>query len=149
MATKKELKKIKQQIYGNPNWINGRINRAEYIGQVILTGIVFGLLMTFAGSLYVGGMKIFAIPVGILAIWMYWRIVMAYVKRLHDLGWSGWLSVLLVLDGLEEKLVNNTSLSVLLSLFILVLSLFLIFRKGDQGVNKYGKDPLMKYEEAQ
>ena len=95
------------------------------------------------------GMMFPAILVGIFALWMYWRIVMAYVKRLHDLGWNGWLAVLLVVYEFEYNLINNDTLSRAFELLVLVLSLFLAFRKGDEGANKYGKDPLMKYEENQ
>ena len=31
----------------------------------------------------------------------------------------------------------------------LILSLLLVFRKGTTGANRYGKDPLTKYEEGQ
>ena len=146
MSKKNDFKK---QIYGNPNWINGRINRAEYIIRTILTGITFGFSFIGATTLYVMGMMIPAILVGIFALWMYWRIVMAYVKRLHDLGWNGWLAVLLVVYEFEYNLIKNDTLSLAFELLVVVLSLFLALRKGDDGANKYGKDPLMKYEENQ
>ncbi len=146
MSKKNDFKK---QIYGNPNWINGRINRAEYITTTILTSLTCGVSVVGATTLYFMGMKIPAVLVGLFAIWMYWRIIMAYVKRLHDLGWSGWLALLLVAYGFEEYFIENITLSFVFILFVLVLSLFLMFRKGDEGVNQYGKDPLMKYEEAQ
>ena len=140
---------FKKQIYGNPNWINGRINRAEYIIRTLLTGLTFGVSCIGVATLYVMGMLIPAILLGLFALWMYWRIVMAYVKRLHDLGWNGWLAVFLIVYELEEQLISNAMLSLIFNLFVFVLSLFLAFRKGDDGANKYGKDPLMKYEENQ
>ena len=149
MSKKDNLKKIKQEIYGNPNWINGRINRAEYFCRVLLLALTLGLSLALAGFLFIGGNTIPAILCFIFAGWMYWRITMAYVKRLHDLGWNGWLAVLILCDGLQDTLIKNNALSIVISLFIFVLSLFLLFRKGDDGVNKYGKDPLMKYEDNQ
>ena len=80
---------------------------------------------------------------------MYWRIVMAYVKRLHDLGWNGWLAALLIVNEFGHYLIKSDTLSIAFGLLVMVLSLFLLFRKGDEGANKYGKDPLMKYEENQ
>ena len=93
------------------------------------------------------GMMIPAVLLGAFALWVYWRIIMAYVKRLHDLGWNGWLAIFLVIYEFEELLVKNETLSLVFNILALVLFLFLTCRKGDQGANKYGKDPLMKYEE--
>ena len=146
MSKKNDFKK---QIYGNPNWINGRINRSEYFVRTFLLALTFGFSFIGATTLYMMGMMIPAILVGVFALWMYWRIVMAYVKRLHDLGWNGWLAVALIVYEAEEQLIKNSTLSLIFSLFVFVLSLFLLFRKGDDGANKYGKDPLMKYEENQ
>ena len=146
MSKKNDLKK---QIYGNPNWINGRINRAEYIIRTILTGITFGISFIGATTLYVMGMTIPAVLIGLFALWVYWRIVMAYVKRLHDLGWNGWLAVLLVVSEFEDNLIKNDTLSLIFELLFFVLYLFLACCKGNDGANKYGKDPLMKYEENQ
>jgi len=140
---------FKKQIYGNPNWIDGRINRLEYFWRTLLTGIVFELSTGGAVFLYLADNKLFACLVALFAAFCLWRLTMAYVKRLHDLGWNGWLALFILGYGLEEKLINNEALSIAISLFSFVLSLFLLFRKGDKGVNKYGKDPLMKYEENQ
>ena len=146
---KKELKKIKQQIYGNPNWITGRINRWEFFARTFLTGLTFVIAVVIAGILYAKGLKIPCVLCGVFAAWMYWRIIMAYVKRLHDLGWSGWWAILIFCEGLEKYLVDNDVLSTVISVIVFVLSLLLVFWKGNHGVNKYGKDPLMKYEENQ
>jgi uncharacterized membrane protein YhaH (DUF805 family) len=47
------------------------------------------------------------------------------IKRLHDLGWSGWLFVVFLIPVVGT-----------------VLSLALLFRKGTQGPNRCGRDPL-------
>lgn len=140
---------FKQQIYGNPNWIDGRINRLEYFWRTFLTALSFGVALWGTIILYLMNQKIFAGFVGAFALWCYWRIIMAYVKRLHDLGWSGWLVLFLIFDGLERTLIDVPMLSILISAFTFVLSLILLFKKGDKGVNKYGKDPLLKYEDNQ
>lgn len=143
MAKKNDFKK---QIYGNPNWINGRINRSEYFIRTFLLAITFSVSFIGASTLYAMGMPIPAVVVGAFALWVYWRIIMAYVKRLHDLGWNGWLSVLVVACQFNF-LVKSEVLIILSDLFVIILSLFLLFRRGNKGPNKYGKDPLMKYEE--
>lgn len=155
---KEKLKKYQQQIYGNPNWINGRINRAEYfarclllgLGSVVMTpGWSFGLLqiMLFKSTL---GYALFGICL-LLDLWISWRIAMAYVKRAHDLNWPGWIAILVVLYRILSVEVNTfkmpETLQLISSILILILSLIFLFKRGTKGVNKYGKDPLTKYEE--
>ena len=80
-----------------------------------------------------------------------------YVKRLHDLGWSGWLSIFIIFysfSGLlefSEKasnfVIDNENFFLILEVIAGILSLILLFKKGTTGINKYGKDPLTKYEE--
>lgn len=150
MSKENDLKKqIKKQIYGNPNWINGRINRAEYLFRGIGLSCCFYLCMTGALALYAAGNTVPVILLGIFALWVYWLIMMTYVKRLHDLGWSGWLAVLVAFGGLASIFIENNVIIQVLNMLSFVLGLFLLFRKGDDGANKYGKDPLMKYEENQ
>ena len=152
-----EKNDFKKQIYGNPNWINGRINRAEYLFRTIGLSICFifcirssALAFFLAGlTIHAAVLTISAIFLGILALWVYWLIIMAYVKRLHDLGWSGWLAVLVAFGGLASIFIENNVIIRVLNVLSLVLGLFLLFRKGNDGANKYGKDPLMKYEENQ
>lgn len=140
---------IKKQIYGNPNWINGRINRAEYFTRVFLLSITLGVCVFASDALEGMGSMSWSILLYAFALWVYWRIAMAYVKRFHDLGWSGWFAIFFVFDGAGRVLFNNEILIGVFDAFVLVLSLLLLFRKGSNGVNKYGKDPLMKYEENQ
>ena len=139
---------FKEQIYGNPNWINGRINRAEFITRVILLGITCGVSIVGVGVLYAMGMTIPAVLLGVFAAWVYWRIVMAYVKRCHDLEWSGWFALPVLLEK-GDLLFDNETLIVIFNVIALILSLLLVFRKGTTGANRYGKDPLTKYEEGQ
>lgn len=150
---KQKLKKYQQQIYGNPNWIDGRINRAEYFvrcflirltGTLMTVGAVYGAMMqsTF-------GYAILAIC-GFMAIWMIWRLIMTYVKRAHDLGWSGWIGAPIVflheIVNIKELEMPKTP-KMILFIFTLIISLIFLFKRGTKGVNKYGKDPLTKYEE--
>ena len=146
MSKKNDFKK---EIYGNPNWINGRINRAEYIIRLILLGIVWECSLVGTFTLLAMKMSIPAILLGIFTLYVYWRIITTYVKRLHDLGWNGWFAVLLVVEELFGSVVKNEILSYIFIVMVFVLSLILLFKKGNKGANKYGKDPLTKYEENQ
>lgn len=151
---KEKLKKYQQQIYGNPNWINGRINRAEYFCRGILLALGSGLMMAGVGfglakvafkqSLFGWGIVIVC---GLLLSWLIWQILMTYVKRLHDLGWTGWLVIPFVFPEIFNHFLKIDALSNIFSLLMFILSLLLLFKRGTKGVNKYGKDPLTKYEE--
>lgn len=144
----------RQKIYGNPNWVTGRINRSEYFVRVVLNWLTFAIMVTiatmgYAGVVIGGGSLVsyaMLIGCGALAAWAYWRVIMAYVKRLHDLGWSGWLSLLMVFSNAPE-LLHNETLTLVGLIFLLIFSLILLFKRGTKGPNAYGQDPLTKYTE--
>ena len=150
---KEKLKKYQQQIYGNPNWIDGRINRAEYFIRCVLLRLGIGLMMIGVGYGYISGSTLgYAILAvcGFMAIWILWRLIMTYVKRAHDLGWSGWIAIPVVVfyEILNiQAFEMPETLQVISSILIIILSLIFLFKRGTKGVNKYGKDPLTKYEE--
>lgn len=149
---KEKLKKYQQQIYGNPNWIDGRINRAEYYVRSFLLHLALGLMMIGVGRGYISGSILgYAILVvcGFMAIWILWRVIMTYVKRAHDLGWSGWIATPIVFYQILniEAFEMPETLQLISTILIGILSLIFIFKRGTKGVNKYGKDPLTKYEE--
>lgn len=143
-----------QKIYGNPNWVTGRINRSEYFVRCLLLGLLYVIAATiatmgYAGVVIGGGSLVsyaMLIGCGALAAWAYWRVIMAYVKRLHDLGWSGWLSLLMVFSNAPE-LLHNKTLTLVGLIFLLIFSLILLFKRGTKGPNAYGQDPLTKYTE--
>lgn len=143
-----------QKIYGNPNWVTGRINRSEYFVRCLLLGPLYVIAATIATMGYVaiskgsGSLVSYAMLIGCgaLAALAYWRIIMAYVKRLHDLGWSGWLSLLMVFSNAPE-LLHNKTLTLVGLIFLLIFSLILLFKRGTKGPNAYGQDPLTKYTE--
>lgn len=150
---KEKLKKYQQQVYGNPNWINGRINRAEFFIRCILLRLVIGAMMFGIGyGLIDSSILGYAIlgVCGLMTIWMLWRLIMTYVKRAHDLGWSGWIAIPVVVfyEILNiQAFEMPETLQLISTILIFILSLIFLFKRGTKGVNKYGKDPLTKYEE--
>ena len=160
----KKDKEFKREIYGRTDWINGRINRAEYFGRTLTYSLLGGLAIVLGTMLYFRAifqendiMLIGACLFGLFYIWMSWRLMTTYVKRLHDLGWGGWLSIFIIcysfsgLLGFSEKasnfVIDNENFFLILEVIAGILSLILLFKKGTTGINKYGKDPLTKYEE--
>ena len=150
---KKEIKAYQKAVYGNPNWVDGRINRKEYFIRLLLLGLGYGFFMTFSVTAFIlatgRGTALGYVPFGLLALltlFIFWRLVMTYVKRLHDLEWSGWLAVLIVFYPVADFFRNGV-LSFIVLVVVGILSLILLFKRGTRGVNKYGKDPLVKGEE--
>ena len=155
---KEKQKQYQKQIYGNPNWIDGRINRAEYFWRCFLLGLS-SLVMTIGWSFGLIQIILFKSTFGyalfgiciLLDLWISWRLLMAYIKRAHDLGWSGWIAILLVFYRVLNIKINNfempESLQLIFAILFIILSLPLLFKRGTKGVNKYGKDPLTKYGE--
>lgn len=99
--------------------VDGRINRLRYF----LRGLALGLAgMVFYFALY------FAVS-EVAASILYCLVMMAQIplciRRSHDMGKSGWWNLLLLVP-----LVNA------------VWSLFLLFKKGTEGDNAFGPDPL-------
>ena len=64
-------------------------------------------------------------------------------RRLHDLGYSGWLQAPIIIIGMYTNsagLINSNYFGAIFILFILILSqLFLMFKQGQQVDNQYGK----------
>lgn len=99
----------------------GRINRRNYIVWAMLVSAVVGLLADFLKDM---GPLVYVLYLASLVITM-----SAAVRRLHDFNKSGWLALLFIIP-----LVN------------LVLGLFLIFKKGDSGKNKYGSETFVELD---
>lgn len=166
---KKSMKQYQKSIYGNPHWTDGRINRLEYFGRMLLLPMGIGLLFVGASMSFVSAIRDSSIGAwlivaicALMIVYMYWRIIMTYVKRLHDLGWTGWLVLLIVFypivsfgavlailfTSMSESMIDAIILlDDVMNIVLGILSLILLFKCGTKGINKYGKDPLVKGEE--
>lgn len=106
---------------------NGRISRSQYwIGFLILVGVAFviGMVLGAMGAGNEPGAP--SLLEALLNIALIPLVFAVYIKRFHDLGKSGWFSLLLIVP-----LVN-----------ILVGIFWLGFVKGTDGPNEYGEDPV-------
>ncbi len=110
----------------------GRANRLWYFWHTMLDGAVtiglLSVLMVMMGVFGVGAMILPMAGVVVAAVVAGFAIT---VKRLHDLGRTGWHWLLL-----------------LIPLYNFYLTLVLLFRKGTFGPNPYGPDPLSAPERA-
>jgi len=101
--------------------MKGRFNRAKYIWGNLLTStllfVLYCLIIKAKGFLQV----LFAI---LFSIILYINFCCT-AKRFHDFGKSG-----------------KNIIGLFIPLYGFFLSALLVFRKGQEGINKYGKDPL-------
>lgn len=106
----------------------GRLNRKPYILRGlflwILSLVTSGVMdvMTESDSLV---MNLLSLVVFVLFIALGVATIMLVIRRWHDLGKSGWFTLLLFIP--------------LVNLFV---ALYLWVKKGDEGPNEYGDDPL-------
>ncbi|MGO4871768.1 MAG: DUF805 domain-containing protein [Roseiarcus sp.] len=116
---------------------HGRARRSEYWWFALFLMLIAAVFETIAASLALatstdGSMSI----LGILALSLAGLVMLAFmlpaiavaVRRLHDLGWSGWwyLSILIPFVG-----------------GVAAIIMFIAFMmRGNDGPNKYGPDPL-------
>lgn len=106
----------------------GRLNRKPYILRGILLGILSSVLsnvmevMSESDSLVMNllTLVLFAAIIALCVL-----SVMLVIRRWHDLGKSGWFTLLLFVP--------------LANLFV---GIYLWVKKGDEGPNQYGEDPL-------
>ncbi len=98
----------------------GRIDRKEYLIRVVLSFIIIVLIQVFSivnNGEFFKGLAIVSFYI-ILVIYLY----SSTIKRLHDVDLSGWYSLLLIVPFIN-----------------IVFILYLIIRKGNGLVNKFGK----------
>lgn len=100
---------------------SGRYNRVKYFWVSLLVAIPIAVLVVLAADFGGEGLQ------PLLSIISFAALSPMAVKRLHDLDKSGWYYFLFLIP-----LVN------------LILGLILLFKKGTQGPNQYGADPLAK-----
>ena len=149
----------------------GRLGRLAYIGYSILAGFLGALILLLGllvgmGALYpargafatgdlstaastifhapdtrsaaIAGLAILALSV--LAAW--WMLAMITVKRLHDIGVSGLHLLWIVpLQTLEDTKLLPWPMRVIAGLCSLGITLWLLCKRGTEGVNAYGPPP--------
>lgn len=108
---------LKKYIFG----LQGRISRSTFLYSVILLSLIFLVLYVFLDSLLSHNSTLVLYPP------FFWTLFVLSMKRYHDLSKSCfWLLLLLI--------------PVIGPLWVI---LELLFRKGTDGENPYGDDPLI------
>lgn len=160
-------------IYAIKNIFNykGRARRAEFVGfqfmnylsqMAIIVGLGLlglGLLSNEQQSRGDTAISFLVVCGGLLFIYQVWMFLVSLsitARRLHDLGWSGWWQLVIVLPTIvisiflmimqtgggnhrEERI--YLSLIALYALFVFGIFGILFFKEGKIGANEYGEDP--------
>ena len=105
----------------------GRFNRFKFWVYAIILQVIFILISTIVTYIWESNNILFLTQVGPL-LWMLWVLYItftAYIKRLHDLDKSGWMSLLILIP--------------FANIYIFVICGFF---KWTVWENKYWPDPL-------
>jgi uncharacterized membrane protein YhaH (DUF805 family) len=118
---------------------SGRIARMHYfLGTVScgLVGLILRVSQSFDPTFY---QRAFVLVVGIPLLFLLYCLT---IRRLHDFGYTGWLSLLFLLS-LVQNLGNTDwlSLSSLIEYLETIFVLVLLFKSGNPETNKYGLVP--------
>ena len=149
---------------------HGRLNRKRYlwrsvaIGGLILAGIVGAVIFFGIVEALGEGMEFLMIPVfiGLAALWIGSLMsgISLQIRRMQDLGWApaavyGYVAASIAWAFIEPLLSAGAEanplgiwglLQISGGLFFLIVGLILWFKKGTEGPNIYGPDPLEKTE---
>ncbi|AGI22410.1 hypothetical protein H681_02640 [Pseudomonas sp. ATCC 13867] len=104
--------------------LSGRIGRVRYLGWSAALSLI-----CFAAYLVASLLLAVSLPLGVVALAVVVIAAAVFsvpigVQRLHDLGWSGWLWLALLVPFVNA-----------------VLSLVMLFMPGEQTANRYGPPP--------
>lgn len=124
----------------------GRASRKEYLSFLIFNSLLLflmGVLINISSS------NIFIITLaGVYKLISIFPSISVTVRRVHDLNLSAWWCIILIV--LFSMLIPFIKISaniialcalIILGISIVILSLFVIFKKGTDGVNDYGQPP--------
>lgn len=132
-----------------PLSLSQRLNRLRYacyqLSAMLVVALAGILLAVFAGSLQKGGEAV-TLAIVVVAVLMVLAMVIymvgLMVRRLHDLGHSGWLALVIFLISFAPVLVlwlgGGGSLLMFSSLLQPLAMLYLLAAAGQPGMNSYG-----------
>ncbi len=115
---------------GNTNYfsVRGRLNRLSYLFQILFVFIIIIVVYILASAVtYSINNSFMTWIIGVIIQFAVFMLLFTpNVKRFHDLGWSDW-----------------NILWLLIPIINILVSVVLIFVKGQSCDNRYGPDPLI------
>ncbi|OYV50764.1 MAG: hypothetical protein B7Z78_10340 [Rhodospirillales bacterium 20-60-12] len=128
---------------------SGRLRRLAYFGYSIVAGLigsipaVIGALSLIYGKHHNEAVLIVVAVVilGISAIYFAWTSFAIGVKRLHDMDMSGYNQIWIIglsAAGQILRYLHQPVTGIVIGVFSLGVSLWLLFAPGSQGGNRFG-----------
>lgn len=120
--------------------LKGRANREEYFIIYLLTILCFkSTIFLFEYNNY--QINLFIILSTLFCIFLLSPSITVTIRRLHDCNLKGsWFFCFLLFSLLIFNLLNDYLFIV--RIFNVLWVIFLIFKKGTSGANKYGEEPV-------
>lgn len=119
----------------------GRAERIEYACICLLVTSI-SMIISEIFSLLNNPPEIFLIVVMLI---LKFTTLAVTTRRLHDLGYSGWLQAPIILIDMYSHSYSSEKFSyggLIVLLFVVVgFELFLMFKEGQNTANKYGEKP--------
>ena len=118
--------------------ISGRRNRLPYL-EMVFIGVI--CLKIANGAFSINSFT----RIGGLLFWILATVLLCTntAKRLQDLNFNGLYAVIFIVVMNLCMLFDQTRrIGAILSIVFTIINLFLLFKKGTDGPNKYGPDPL-------
>ena len=119
---------------------NGRASRSEF-WWFYLVFIIIQVVVTFLTTIYFYGIAASIIS-SILNLVLGLSFLSLTVRRLHDVGLSGWWYWVFFAPLVIDKNVNASGKSTYLVLFGFMYLYKIFITKGEEVTNPYGADPL-------
>ena len=119
---------------------NGRASRSEF-WWFYLVFIIIQVVVTFLTTIYFYGIAASIIS-SILNLVLGLSFLSLTVRRLHDVGLSGWWYWIFLAPLVIDKNVNASGKSTYLVLFGFMYLYKIFITKGEEVTNPYGADPL-------
>ncbi len=116
-------------------WFEGRLSRTDYFLKSLKVSLFMSIFFYQGQALFNddgGEITLIMLPLFPVVLIYFWAI---NVRRIHDLGYSGWLFILLCLMVAFAPVYYW-------DVIFIVSGLILLLMKGTDGPNKYGPDPL-------
>lgn len=129
---------------------HGRVGRRRFTIIILVAGIGLTVFVSAVSPEILNSWYVL-VPFYLVLVPLSYYITCLYIKRLHDIGMSGYYALLLFIPSVVLLLGNVISLigerSVILPVMVgagigqlisMILTLILVFKRGEMGENKFG-----------
>ncbi|MCC8461298.1 MAG: DUF805 domain-containing protein [Candidatus Megaira endosymbiont of Carteria cerasiformis] len=121
----------------------GRVNRRDFIIFNIIylfIGIILDCLGYFT-IYFFNFMNEIVIANSLITLIYLIPDIFIKIRRMHDINFSGWILFKLLIAFLLLALISPFLSMLFYIMFIIIIPIFLMLKKGTEGINDYGEPP--------